>query len=175
MLDPAKSLYSRSTTLFVNHFLFVSAEPSVIPFSSCVDPTVMHAHHSVYSDPTSEDPANLLYTQNDEQLPAADQPEEEGCVPATSDDPSHKDSASISEPGAAKQTVIREDAPVFVPRNTAAVFVPAATRRDPPQLVALPSGRTRNWSVPTNWAEAPEFVPKGKCAQPRIIVFLKGQ
>ena len=143
----------------------------MIPFSSCVDPSVMHAHHSVYSDPTSED---LLYTQNDEQLPAADPQEEEGSAPAASaGDPSHKDSASISEPGAPKQTVIREDAPVFVPRNTAAVFVPAAAaRRDPPQLVALPSGRTRNWSVPTNWAEAPEFVPKGKCAQPRIIVFL---
>jgi hypothetical protein len=134
----------------------------------------MHAHHSVYSDhATLEDPANLLYTQNDEQLPAADpQEEEEGSAPAALDDPSHKDSASISEPGAPKQTVIREDAPEFVPRNTAAVFVPAAARRDPPQLVALPSGRTRNWSVPTNWAEAPEFVPKGKCAQPKIIVAL---
>ncbi len=153
----------------------MNAEPSVIPFSSCVDPSVMHAHHSVYSDhTTSEDPAKLLYTQNDEQLPAADHQEEEESAPAApANDPSHKDSASISEPGAPKQTVIREDAPVFVPRNTAAVFVPAAAaRRDPPQLVALPSGRTRNWSVPTNWAEAPEFVPKGKCAQPRIIVYL---
>ena len=69
------------------------------------------------------------------------------------------------------RSTIREDAPEFIPRaSTTSVFHPphryatvsAMQRPDPPQLVPLTSSRGRNWSAPVNWAEAPEFVPKGK-------------
>lgn len=127
----------------------------------------------------------LCYTTHDDS--ALGEEEEEQLQPPPQDQTSGGDddvvvgdseTASVPEPTVTNslKAVIREDAPEFVPRDiSAAVFTPqsaaststlstAATgptsRRDPPQLVPLPN--SRNWSAPSNWADAPEFVPKGK-------------
>jgi hypothetical protein len=137
---------------------YVNTELYQLPLDTA-DPSVTAAASS----------EGLLYMLQPESEPAAPD-----AVPVTSNQ--NGDELGVGSGGGevvellptvkVSSSQIREDAPEFVPR--AASTTTQQQRWDPPQLVALPSGRNRNhnsWSAPANWADAPEFVPKGKLGE----------